>query len=203
MKRGARQHQAVNQCHCYANLNPLIERANHPACGGAMDVEFFVGAHIAGGNDVGLLLDREAYVAEKSFIQNGVDLRLIVDGAFRQSRHSGACTGLVGGHATLSLTYANLWADCLHKQSAYDNRQAKVNIPKKTFTLEAAIEHSAQPDRRQNDGQRPQIIVRHRWGPETGKPEGYDAEDAGGQKIALQGRSKLLCGPAAHGSVQD
>ena len=59
--------------------------AQHAAGRRSMDVDTVVRPRVAGRNHVGLAVHGKAYVADKAFVQNRVDLRPVVDAAFGQT----------------------------------------------------------------------------------------------------------------------
>jgi hypothetical protein len=69
--------------------------------------------------------------------------------------------------------------------------------------LEAVVEGSAQEDGDQGEGERDQVVVGYGGNPEAGEPVADHADEAGGQKISLQGGAEVGRGPASHGAVDD
>jgi hypothetical protein len=65
----------------------LAERAQHAAGRGTMDIKLVAAARITGRNYERLALRYESHMADKAFIENGVDLRMVIDGAFGQTLH--------------------------------------------------------------------------------------------------------------------
>ena len=87
-----------------------------------------------------------------------------------------------------------------HQQRPYAY-QAQIDVPQKGFATHAMINHSAHKNRHQRGWQRYQIIMCHRRNPQSGEPITGHSNDAGGQKISLQGRAKMLSRPASHRSI--
>jgi hypothetical protein len=70
----ARQHQAVEQRHGGAQVDPVGARAQHAAGDGAVDVERAVDADVGGRNDEGLrAVGREADVDDEALVEDRVE----------------------------------------------------------------------------------------------------------------------------------
>ena len=92
---------------------------------------------------------------------------------------------------------------CLHDQQEADCGQGYVDVFQEGVALEAVVEGSAQEDGDQGEGERDQVIVGDGGNPEACQPVADHADQAGGQKISLQGSAEVGRGPASHGAVDD
>src|SRR6266699_3948971 len=66
MKSRTRQHQAVDQSHCKANVNSLPQCAQHATGLRAMNEQFVADTRVTRGNHEWLAANREANVADAS-----------------------------------------------------------------------------------------------------------------------------------------
>jgi len=96
-----------------------------------------------------------------------------------------------------------LGVHCLHDQQEADCGQGYVDVFQEGVALEAVVEGSAQEDSGQGEGQRDQVVVGYGGNPEACQPVTDHADQAGGQKISLQGGAEVGRGPASHGAVDD
>src|ERR1039458_4856489 len=94
-----------------------------------------------------------------------------------------------------------LTAHRLHEQHGSNHDQADVNVLEKGVTMEAAIDRSSEQYRCQDERHRHQVITGYGGNPEPGEPISRHANYAGGKKVSLQGRAKMLGRPAAHRTV--
>jgi len=92
---------------------------------------------------------------------------------------------------------------CLHDQQEADCGQGYVDVFQEGVALEAVVEGSAQEDGGQGEGERDQVVVGYGRNPEACQPVADHADQAGGQKISLQGGAEVGRGPASHGPVDD
>ena len=83
------------------------------------------------------------------------------------------------------------------------HEQRHVDVLEEGVALEAVVEGSAQEDGDQGEGERDQVIVGDGGNPEACQPVADHADQAGGQKISLQGGAEVGRGPASHGAVDD
>ena len=95
---GACQHQAIHQRHRDAKRRALAHRAQHAAGGGTVKVDLVAAARITGRNHVRLAVRDEPHVADKSLIEDGVDLRLVVNATLGQTLHLSTFGGCVCVH---------------------------------------------------------------------------------------------------------
>src|SRR4029077_9696958 len=98
MENRARQHESIYQRDGYADVDAFAGGAQHAARGRSMDVELVAEAGITGGNDERLPVDHEADVADVAFIENGVNLLLVVSSALGETPHLGSRSGRIGVH---------------------------------------------------------------------------------------------------------
>ena len=87
------------------------------------------------------------------------------------------------------------------KDSYHEQRQ--VDVFEERIALEAVVEGSAQEDGGHGEWERDQVVVGDGGDPEPGEPVADHADQAGGQKISLQGGAEVGRGPASHGAVDD
>src|ERR1700757_4019232 len=92
---------------------------------------------------------------------------------------------------------------CLYDQQEADCGQGEVDVFQEGVALEAVVEGSAQKDGDQGEGGRGQGVGGYRGNPEASQPVADHADQAGGQKISLQGSAEVGRGPASHGAVDD
>ena len=81
VKRRARDHQLVGECHGEAHVDAVVQVAEHAAGGGAVDQHAIAVASEERRNDERLPVDDEADVAHERFVQNGVDGGAVVGAA--------------------------------------------------------------------------------------------------------------------------
>src|SRR5712691_7925903 len=82
MKRRARQYQTINQSHRDAYVDALRESAQHAAGLRAVDIQLVFDARVAGGNNEGPAVHREADMTDETFVQNLVDEIPVIDASF-------------------------------------------------------------------------------------------------------------------------
>jgi hypothetical protein len=92
---------------------------------------------------------------------------------------------------------------CLHDQQEADCGQGYVDVFQERIALEAVVEGSAQEDGGQGEWKRDQVVVGDGGNPEACEPVADHSDEAGGQKISLQGSAEVGRGPASHGAVND
>lgn len=85
---GARQNKTVRERNSNANGNSLAEIAQHAAGSGTVKINTVINTSKHGGNDVRLLIDRKAYMADERFIENFVDGFPIIGPAMRFADHA-------------------------------------------------------------------------------------------------------------------
>src|SRR6266581_1578484 len=80
------QHQAVLDGDGHADRGAPFECPQHPAGGGAVEVQAVAIAGVDGGDDVGLAVHHEADVADQGLVQDGVDRLPVVRATFEETR---------------------------------------------------------------------------------------------------------------------
>src|SRR5260370_2465725 len=85
MKSRTGQHQTVNQSHREADLNSLPQRAQHATRLRAMNEQFVANARVTGGNHEWLAVNREANMADKTFVKNLIDQLSVLPAALSQT----------------------------------------------------------------------------------------------------------------------
>src|ERR1700745_393031 len=85
VKDRSREDEAIDQSHRDTDRNTRRQRAQHAAAGGSMNIKYISDAAIGGGNHYRMMRIDEAYVADKSLIQDVVDDFAFVEGAFWQT----------------------------------------------------------------------------------------------------------------------
>src|SRR5215469_148364 len=100
----------------------------------------------------------------------------------------------------------SLWAagDGLQEQEDADAGQREIEVFVEVVSVqETMIDDPAQIDTQKGDRQSKEVVMVDGTCPESGQPVAGHADDAGGQKIALQGGAEMWRGPTAHGAVDD
>src|SRR5436309_6285013 len=87
MKSRTGQHQTINQSHCEADLNSLPQRAQHATGLRAMNEHLVTEARVTGGNHEWLAINREANMADETFVENLIDQFAVVAAA-RSEEHT-------------------------------------------------------------------------------------------------------------------
>ena len=90
MERGAREHETVEQRDGYARIDAALERAEHAAGGGAVEVQRVAFAPVNGGNHDRRAVDDEADVADQRLVEDGVHGFGVVAAALGEAAHAGA-----------------------------------------------------------------------------------------------------------------
>ncbi len=111
MKSGTRQHQAVNQSYCDADVDALCEGAERATDLRTVNQELVVDTCVPGRNNEWLSVDSEANVADESFIENLIDEFTIVNSAFGKAFKCGALGLGEVGHRRKNLRSSILAAD--------------------------------------------------------------------------------------------
>src|ERR1700720_3215763 len=102
VKSGSGQDQAIDQSHGDTDRNARRQRAQHAASGGSMNVKHVCNATIGGGNYDRLTIRDEAYMADKSLIQDVVDDFALIERAFRQTLQCGSFGSNKCSHSVMS-----------------------------------------------------------------------------------------------------
>src|SRR5439155_23281526 len=84
------QHQTINQSHCEADLNSLPQRAQHATGLRAMNEHLVTEARVTGGNHEWLAINREANMADETFVENLIDQFAVVAAAIWKTLQSRA-----------------------------------------------------------------------------------------------------------------
>src|ERR1700739_4504595 len=79
--------------------------------------------------------------------------------------------------------------------------QAYVEVLKESVTVEPVIDCPAEISPQKSDGQREKIVMSYVRSPQAREPIAGHTYYAGGEKISLQSRAKVLRRPPAHGAV--
>src|SRR5260370_19101256 len=90
MKSRTGQHQTVNQSHREADLNSLPQRAQHGTGLRAMNEQLVANARGTCGNHEWLAVNREANMADETFVKNLIDQLAVVAAAIWQTFQSRA-----------------------------------------------------------------------------------------------------------------
>src|SRR5712671_6499551 len=90
VERGTRQHDAVDMSDCHCQRGSFSRIAEHPARGGAMDIEAVADSHLQSRNHVGLSVDSKTDVANERGVEQRIYNVAIVGSALGKALQPGA-----------------------------------------------------------------------------------------------------------------
>src|SRR5690349_4069919 len=108
MERRPRQHESIDQRYRDANVDALVERTQHPASGRSVNVDPVAYAGVPGRNDVRLSVEDKSDVADKTLVEDRVDLSFVVDAPLREPPDLGPVSGCECVHVSPAISAARV-----------------------------------------------------------------------------------------------